>query len=79
MAFNITFIQRNLNQQADSLALAASNFKTPFLKNLIFEVEVRHRPSIPNNIKNWQVFKDDREIKIFLETIDELFSISIDQ
>jgi ribonuclease HI len=69
LAFNITFIQRNLNQQADSLALAASNFKTPILPNLRFEVEVRHRPSIPDNIKNWQVFKDDQEIKIFLETL----------
>jgi hypothetical protein len=79
LAFNITFIQRSLNQQADSLALAASNFKTPILPNLRFEVEVRHRPSIPDNIKNWQVFKDDQEIKIFLETIDEFSAISIDQ
>jgi hypothetical protein len=53
MAFNISFIQRNLNQRADSLALAASNFKTPKFPNLRFEVEVRHGPSIPNNTKNW--------------------------
>jgi ribonuclease HI len=79
LAFNINFIHRNLNQQEDSLALAASNFKTPILPNLRFEVEVRHKPSIPDNIKNWQVFKDDQEIKIFLETIEEFSAISIDQ
>jgi ribonuclease HI len=79
LAFNITFVHINLNQQADSLALAASNFRTPIFPNLRFEIEVRHRPSIPDNIKNWQVFKDDQEIQRFLETIDEFSNISIDQ
>jgi hypothetical protein len=79
MAFNITFTQRSLNQHEDSRALAASNFKTLILPNLRFEVEVRHKPSIPENTKNWQVFKYDQGIKIFLETIDEFSSISIDQ
>jgi ribonuclease HI len=75
LAFNITFVYRILNQQADSLALAASNFKTPMFPNLKFEVEVRHRPSIPNTIKHWQVFKDDEEIQIFLKTIEEFSNI----
>jgi ribonuclease HI len=79
LAFNITFVHRNLNQQTDSLALAASNFKTPMFPNLKFEVEVRHRPSIPDNIKHWQVFKDDEEIQRFLKTIEEFSNISIDQ
>jgi ribonuclease HI len=52
LAFNITFIHRNLNQQVDSLALAASNFRTPIFPNLRFEIEVRHRTSILDNIKN---------------------------
>jgi hypothetical protein len=78
-AFNITFVHKNLNQQADSLALAASNFKTPMFPNLKFEVEVRNRPSIPDNIKHWQVFKDDEEIQRFLKTIEEFSNISIDQ
>jgi hypothetical protein len=79
LAFNITFVHKNLNQHADSLALAASNFKTPMFPNLKFQVEVRHRPSIPDNIKHWQVFKDDEEIQIFLQTIEEFSNISIDQ
>ena len=79
LAFNITFVHRNLNQQEDSLALAANNFKTPIFPNLIFEIEVRHKPSIPDNIKNWQFFNHDQEIQRFLETIDEVSNISIDQ
>jgi ribonuclease HI len=79
LAFNITFVHKNLNQQADSLALAASNFKTPMFLNMKFEVKVRHKPSIPNNIKHWQVFKDDEEIQRFLKTIEEFSNISIDR
>lgn len=79
LAFNITFVHKNLNQQADSLALAANNFETPMFPNLKFEIEVRHRPSILDNIKNWQVFKDDEEIQRFLKTIEEFSDISIDQ
>jgi hypothetical protein len=52
LAFNITFVHKNLNPQVDSLELATSNFKTPMFPNLKFEVEVRHKPSIPNNIKH---------------------------
>jgi hypothetical protein len=79
LAFNITFVHINLNWQGNYLALVASNFRTPIFPNLRFDIEVRHRPSIPDNIKNWQVFKDDQEIKRFLETIDEFYNISIDQ
>ena len=46
LAFNITFVHKNLNQQADSVALVASNFKTPMFPNLKFEIEVRQRPSL---------------------------------
>ena len=50
LAFDITFVQRNFNQQADSLSLAASNFKTLLCSNLRYEIEVKRRPSIPDNI-----------------------------
>ena len=42
-------------------------------------MEVKYRPSIPDNVKHWKVFEDDLEIKIFLETMDEFFSLHIDQ
>jgi ribonuclease HI len=56
LAFNITFVHNNLNQQVDSLALVANNFKTPMFPNLKFEIEVRHGPSIPDNIKKLASF-----------------------
>jgi hypothetical protein len=42
-------------------------------------VEIRHRTTIPNNIKHWKVFSDDLELQIFLHTINEFSNISIDQ
>jgi len=61
------------------LAISASNFRFPLPPKLKNEVEVKHRPSIPDNVKNWKVFEDDHEIKRFLETVEEFSSLHIDQ
>jgi hypothetical protein len=77
--FNISFIPREENIMADSLATSASNFKVPLLPKFRYDVKVRCRPSIPNNVKHWKVFKDDLEIKKFLETVEEFSEMHIDQ
>ena len=51
---------------ADSLAVAASTFKPPINPRLRYEIELRHRPSIPDNVKHWHVFEDDEHINQFL-------------
>jgi ribonuclease HI len=52
LAFNISFIPREVNQKADSLALVASTFIPSIGPNIKYQVEVRHRTSIPDNIKH---------------------------
>ena len=47
----------------DSLALAAAYFKVPKVTHLKYPINVRYRPSIPDDIKHWKVFHDDQEIK----------------
>jgi ribonuclease HI len=79
LAFNISFIPREENQKANSLALVVSTFKPPIGPNLKYQVEVRHRTPIPDNIKHWQFFSDDLELQRFLQTIEEFSSISIYQ
>jgi ribonuclease HI len=79
LAFNISFIPREANHKADSLALDASTFRPPIGPNIKYQVEVRYRTAILDNIKHWQAFSDDLEIQIFLHTIEEFPSISIDQ
>jgi hypothetical protein len=46
---------------------------------LKYDVEVKYRPSIPDNVQHWKVFEDDNEIKNFLESVDEFSSLNIDQ
>jgi hypothetical protein len=43
-----------------------------------YEIEMRYIPSIPDNIKYWQLFEDDQQIKIFMEVIDEFSNTHID-
>jgi hypothetical protein len=64
---------------ADSLVVLASNFRVPLSPKIKYDVEVKYRPSIPNNVKHWKVFQDHLEIKIFLETVDEFSALYIDQ
>jgi ribonuclease HI len=78
-AFNISFVPREENVMADSLAISTSNFRIPQPPKLRYDVEVKYRPSIPDNVKHWKVFEDDLEIKRFLETVDEFSALHIDQ
>lgn len=69
-AFNLNHVDREINKLADSLAISASSFKVPLGTKTSYDIQIKHRPYIPDNIKHWQVFEDDREIKKFLECIE---------
>jgi hypothetical protein len=51
----------------------------PIGPNIKYQVEIKHRTTILENIKHWQVFSDDLELQRFIHTIDEFSNISIDQ
>lgn len=59
LAFNIQSMMREGNKIFDSLVVVARNFKPPQNLLLRYEVEVKQRPSTPNNVKHYQVFEDD--------------------
>jgi hypothetical protein len=63
----------------DSLVVSTSNFRVPLPPKIMYVVKVKYRPSIPNNVKHWKVFEDDLEIRRFLETVDEFYTLHIDQ
>jgi ribonuclease HI len=79
LAFNISFIPRGENTSADSLAVSASFLKVPLPPMVKYDVEMRYRPSIPDNVKHWKVFEDDLEIEKFLQSVDEFSALHIDQ
>ena len=63
---------------AHSLATFASTCKLPFEPHHRFTAEVKHRPSVPNNVKDWQVFEDDAQINNFLTLQQEFSGLNID-
>jgi hypothetical protein len=66
-AFNINYIFRLNNSEADLLANVASKLlPAEGLSPDASSVELLFRPLVPNNIMNWRVFDDDQQIIIFL-------------
>jgi hypothetical protein len=78
-AFNISFIPREKNALADSLAISASFFRIPLPPKRKYDVEIKYRPVVLDNVKHWKVFKDDLEIKNFLQDVDKFSALHIDQ
>jgi ribonuclease HI len=77
--FKISYIPRAMNQLADSLVVSTSTFIPPLPPKLNYEVQVKYRPSLPDNVKFSQVFEDDAELSRFLGLIDEFSDLKIDQ
>ena len=70
---------RDINSIADSVVVFASIFIIPIHSTEKYEVEVCHRPTIPDNIIHWQVFEDDQQVKNFIELKEEFENIQVDQ
>jgi hypothetical protein len=64
---------------ADSLAVSASLLKFPLLPMVKNDVDIRYRPSMPENVKHWKVFEDDSELERFLQSVDKFSALHIDQ
>jgi hypothetical protein len=79
LTFNIHAIPRQENKQADLLVVGEITFTPREVPNLKYEVEMKYKPSIPENVKHWQVFEDDQHIKKFLEMINEFSTTHIDK
>jgi ribonuclease HI len=58
--FKIIVVSIEFNQQVDSLVVEDSTFKTHVVPKMKYEIEMRNRQSIPDNIKYWKVFEDDQ-------------------
>ena len=79
MFFELSYIHRDLNHPIDSLAVSASLFVPPSPPKLSYDVKVKYRPSLPDNVKFWKVFESDDELRKFLQLVNEFSNIHIDQ
>ena len=77
--YQIFIIPRSQNVVADTFAVAASTFKIPLHPKTKYTIEVKHRPTIPDNIKYWQLFEDDDHIERFLTLSDGYKNMAIDE
>jgi hypothetical protein len=55
-------IPRGGNLIVDALATSASVLKIPIFLNKKYEIEVKHRPSVPDKMKYWKIFEDDKHV-----------------
>jgi hypothetical protein len=76
--YDLTAIPKEQNQIVDALATSASVFKIPILPDKRYEIEVKHRPTVPDNIRHWQVFDDDKQVERFLPMSNEFTNTNID-
>jgi hypothetical protein len=79
LAFNISFIPREENAPADCLAFTASLPEVPELPTVRSDIEIKYRPSVPDNVKHWKVFEDDQDIEFFFQSVDDFFVSHIDE
>jgi hypothetical protein len=78
-AFNITIIPITKNILVDSSASAASRLlPLEDFEASWFIVELIYKPSVPNNISNWKLFKGDEHIINFLTNQDNFKDLAID-
>jgi hypothetical protein len=78
LEYNLSVIPRGKNLVVDALATSAYVFKIPICLNRKYEIEVKHRRAVPDNIKYWNIFEDDKQVEIFLQMTDEFVNSNID-
>jgi ribonuclease HI len=77
--FDISYVPKSMNHLFDSLSISTSMFIPPMPSRFNYEIQVKYRPSLPDNIKYWKVFEDDDELSRFLQVVDEFSDMHIDQ
>ena len=77
--FELSYMPRAMNHLADSLAISAILFVPPLPPKLSYDIQVKYRPSLPDNVKFWKVFENDDELSKFLHVVDEFYDMDIDQ
>ena len=68
--YELIYIPRIQNSLANELAFAASTSQIPCISEQ-YDIQVKHRPTIPDNLDHWQVFQDDDQIDDFLQSRNE--------
>jgi cupin superfamily acireductone dioxygenase involved in methionine salvage len=60
--YHLSIIPRKKNIIADAMVVFASIFKIPIYPNKKYEIEIKHKPTIPDNVYHWQVLSANQQI-----------------
>jgi hypothetical protein len=77
-AMDLISVPRDHNSLADSLAVMASTLQPS--EDLMKEegkLEIIFRPSVPDNVDHWQVFRDDKKILRFIHNVQEFSDFNV--
>jgi hypothetical protein len=75
---DLKVMSRGQNILVDGLAMLAATCKIPFCSTRPYTMEVKCRPTVPDNIKYWQVFGNDDQIEYFLQCKNDFRCTNID-
>ena len=78
MFFELSYIPRAMNHLVDSLAVSASMFIPCLPYKLSYDIQVKYRPSLHDNVEFWKVFENDDELSKFLQVVEEFSDMHID-
>jgi hypothetical protein len=77
-AIDLISVPREHNNLADKLAVSASTLQPSYeLLNDQGKMEINFKPSVPDNIDHWLVFKDDRQILNFIHNVQEFSGFNV--
>jgi hypothetical protein len=77
-AMDLIAIPRDQNNLVDSLAVATSTLQpSEDLMKGEGKLEIIFRPSVPDNIDHWQVFKDDEQVLRFIYNVKEFSGFNV--
>ena len=79
MFFELSYIPRALNHLDDYLAVSTILFVPPLPPRLSYDIQVKYRPSLLDNVKFWKVSENDDELSKFLRLLDEFSDMHIDK
>lgn len=74
---DLAIIPRLQNAMANGLAFLASTYKLPH-PNKQYTVEVKHHLTVPDNMRYWKVFGNEKQIERYLQSKYEFEDCSID-
>ena len=76
--YQFMIVPREQNVIENAIAVSASLFKILIYPNKKYEIQVKHKTGVPDNLKYWQVFEDGQQLKSFITTTGEFENCFID-